>query len=103
QHSAGLRATHSRKLVQERLERLIVFQKLKEKLDRHARAGKHGHASHLFGVALDQFLSFHRPFAPEPAEAGVNASADSTWPRTRCPRQISIYDLLKTLYDGTRL
>lgn len=103
QYALGLRATHGRKLVQKRLQRLIVFEKLKEKLDRHARARKYGHSTHLFRVAFDQVLGFHGPFAPESAEAGVNASADSTWPRARRPRQISIYDFLKTLYDGTRL
>lgn len=52
-------ASDRRKLVQKRLHRLIVSQKLEEKLDWNACSGKHSEAAAGFRIAFDELVNIH--------------------------------------------
>jgi len=104
QHTSRLCTAHTRELVKKGFQRLIVFEKLEQKLNRHSCSTKNSDPTHFLGITFNKLLSIHCAFTPESAEAGVPLPRTPPGrPRTRCSSKFSIYDFRVTLYDGTRL
>ena len=70
EHCPCLITTNHRKLVQERIHRLIIFKKLEEQSDWNCRTDKHYAATTLSRVAFNHVFEIHLPSrTPESAEA----------------------------------
>jgi len=80
QHTSRLCTAHTRELVKKGFQRLIVFEKLEQKLNRHSCSTKNSDPTHFLGITFNKLLGIHCTVYPRVRRSRGPASADSTWP-----------------------
>ena len=96
EHSPYLITTDSRKLVQERVHRLIVFQKLEEQSDWNCCTDKYSAATTLSRVAFNHVFEIHslcEPQSPQKPPDAPRLPRTQPGPPPGYPTPVSIFDL----------
>jgi len=71
QHTSRLCTAHTRELVKKGFQRLIVFEKLEQKLNRHSCSTKNSDPTHFLGITFNKLLSIHcTGLPPSPQKQG---------------------------------